>query len=123
MRLLVDTSAYSAFMRAHAAIKSSMQRADEIVVNAIVLGELAAGFIKGGRRCRIQEELSRYHSSPRVNILHLTEETAERYGVILNSLSKGATPILINDIWIASSALEHRLQLLTPDVPYEQVSQ
>ena len=48
MRLLVDTSAYSAFMRGHSAIKSSLQRADEIVVNAIVLGELAAGFIKGG---------------------------------------------------------------------------
>ena len=47
MRLLVDTSAYSAFMRGHAAIKSSLQRTDEIVVNAIVLGELAAGFIKG----------------------------------------------------------------------------
>jgi predicted nucleic acid-binding protein len=64
MRLLADTSAYSAFMRGHAAIKSSLQRADEIVVNAIVLGELAAGFIKGRRRAKNQEELSRFLSSP-----------------------------------------------------------
>ena len=88
MRLLVDTSAYSAFMRGHSAIKSSLQRADEIVVNAIVLGELAAGFIKGGRRRRNQEELSRFLSSPRVNVVDVTEETAERYGVILNSAGK-----------------------------------
>jgi hypothetical protein len=43
MRLLVDTSAYSAFMRGHLDIKSSLQRADEIVVNAIVLGSLPPG--------------------------------------------------------------------------------
>jgi predicted nucleic acid-binding protein len=46
MRLLVDTSAYSAFMRGYSAIKSSLQQADDVVVNAVVLGELAAGFIK-----------------------------------------------------------------------------
>ena len=86
MRLLVDTSAYSAFMRGHAGIKSSLQRADEIVVNAIVLGELAAGFIKGRRRRKNQEELNRFLSSPRVKAVDVTEETAERYGVILNSL-------------------------------------
>ena len=123
MRLLVDTSAYSAFMRGHSAIKSSLQRADEIVVNAIVLGELAAGFIKGERRRRNQEELSRVLSSPRVNVVDVTEETAERYGVILNSLWNAGTPIPTNDIWIAASAMEHGLQILTTDAHYEKVSQ
>ena len=123
MRLLVDTSAYSAFMRGHAAIQSSLQRADEIVVNAIVLGELAAGFIKGRRRRKNQEELSRFLSSPRVNVVDVTEETAVRYGVILNSLWKAGTPIPTNDIWIAASAMEHGLQILTTDADYEKVSQ
>ena len=123
MRLLADTSAYSAFMRGHSAIKSSLQRADEIVVNAIVLGELAAGFIKGGRRRRNQEELSRFLSSPRVNVVDVTEETAERYGVILNSLWKAGTPIPTNDIWIAASAMEHGLQILTTDAHYQKVTQ
>jgi predicted nucleic acid-binding protein len=50
MCLLLDTSAYLALMQGHAAIKASLQRADEIVGNAIVLGVLAAGFIKGRRR-------------------------------------------------------------------------
>jgi predicted nucleic acid-binding protein len=39
MRLLVDTSAYSAFMRGHGEIKAALQEADEIFVNSIVLGE------------------------------------------------------------------------------------
>ena len=123
MRLLVDTSAYSAFMRGHAAIQSSLQRADEIVVNAIVLGELAAGFIKGRRHRKNQEELSRFLSSPRVKAVDVTEETAERYGVILNSLWKAGTPIPTNDIWIAASAMEHGLQILTTDAHYQKVAQ
>jgi tRNA(fMet)-specific endonuclease VapC len=123
MRLLVDTSAYSAFMRGHLAIKSSLQRADEIIVNAIVLGELATGFIKGRRRRRNQQELSRFLSSPRVNVVDVTEETAERYGVILNSLWKAGTPIPTNDIWIAASAMEHGLQILTTDAHYQKVGQ
>ena len=123
MRLLVDTSAYSAFMRGHRAIKSSLQLADEIVVNAIVLGELAAGFIKGRRRARNQEELSRFLSSPRVNVVDVTEDTAEKCGVILNSLWKAVTPIPTNDIWIAASAMEHGLQILTPDAHYQKVGQ
>jgi tRNA(fMet)-specific endonuclease VapC len=123
MRLLLDTSAYSAFMRGHAAIKTSLQRADEIVVNAIVLGELAAGFVKGRRRARNQEELNRFLSSPRVNVVDVTEETAERYGVILNSLWKAGTPIPTNDIWIAASAMEHGLEILTTDAHYQKVGQ
>jgi tRNA(fMet)-specific endonuclease VapC len=97
--------------------------ADEIVVNAIVLGELAAGFIKGGRRRRNQEELNRFLSSPRVNVVDVTEETAERYGIILNSLWKAGTPIPTNDIWIAASAMEHGLQILTTDAHYNKVPQ
>ncbi len=123
MRLLVDTSAYSAFMRGHPAIKSSLQRADEIVVNTIVLGELAAGFIKGRRRGKNQEELRRFLSSPRVNVVDVTEETAERYGVILNSLWKAGTPIPTNDIWIAASAMEHGLQIVTTDAHYQKIAQ
>lgn len=113
MHLLVDSSAYSAFLRDHSAIKASLQRADEIVVNVIVLGELAAGFIKGGRRRRNQEELSQFLSSPRVIVVDVTEDTAERYGVTLNSLWKAGTPIPTNGIWIAASAMEHGLQILT----------
>ena len=52
MRLLVDTSAYAAFMRGHGEIKAVLQEADEIFVNSIVLGELRAGFIKAGAGAR-----------------------------------------------------------------------
>jgi len=123
MRLLVDTSAYSAFMRGHSEIKAALQEADEVFVNSIVLGELRAGFIKGRRRRKNDDELNTFLASPRVKLLDVTEETAERYAVILNSLWQAGTPIPTNDIWIAASAMEHGLELLTSDEHYQKVPQ
>jgi tRNA(fMet)-specific endonuclease VapC len=123
MRLLVDTSAYSGFMRGHPEIKVAIQEAEEIYVNSIVLGELGAGFIKGRRRRKNEAELKRFLGSPRVNLVDVTEDTAERYAVILNSLWRAGTPIPTNDIWIAASAMEHGLHVLTTDGHYQKVSQ
>ncbi len=123
MRLLIDTSAFSAFMRGHAEIKTALQEAEAIYLSTVVLGELKAGFIKGGRRRRNESELTRFLASPRVGLLDLTEETADRYAVILNSLWEAGTPIPTNDIWISASAMEHGLQLLTTDAHYQKVPQ
>jgi predicted nucleic acid-binding protein len=47
MRLLMDTSAYSAFMRGHEDIRVAVRTNEEIFLNSIVVGELTAGFITG----------------------------------------------------------------------------
>jgi tRNA(fMet)-specific endonuclease VapC len=123
MRLLLDTSAYSAFMKGHAEISAAVQVNEEIFLNSVILGELIAGFIKGGRRRKNENELRRFLASPRVGVLDVTEETAERYAVILNSLWRAGTPIPTNDIWIAASAMEHGLRLVTTDDHYQKVPQ
>ena len=123
MRLLLDTSAYSAFMRGHAEISSAIRGNEEIFLNSIILGELIAGFIKGGRRRKNENELRRFLASPRVGVLDITEETSERYAVILNSLWRAGTPRPTNDIWIAANAMEHGLRVLTTDDHYQKVAQ
>lgn len=121
-RILLDTSAYSAFMRGHSEIKCAIQEADEIHVNPIVLGELLAGFIKG-HRAKNEKELRLFLSSPRVKILLMDEDTSERYAIILNALWKIGNPIPTNDIWIAASAMQHGLHLLTTDAHYQKIVQ
>jgi tRNA(fMet)-specific endonuclease VapC len=123
MRLLLDTSAYSAFMRGHAEIRSEVQANEEIFLSSVILGELIAGFIKGGRRRKNEGELRRFLASPRVGVMDITEETAERYAMILNSLWRTGTPIPTNDIWIAATAMEYGLRLVTTDAHYQNVSQ
>lgn len=122
-KLLLDTSGYSAFMRGHPEVMAALQEADEVCLNPVVLGELLAGFIRGKRRKKNESELKTFLQSPRVKILDVNSETAERYAVILNSLWKAGTPIPTNDIWIAATAMQHGLHLLTTDAHYQEVSQ
>ena len=122
-RLLLDTSGYSAFMRGHSEIVAALQEADEVCFNPVIFGELLAGFIKGKKRKKNERELKTFLQSPRVKILDVDAETAERYAVILNSLWKAGTPIPTNDIWIAATAMQHGLHLLTTDAHYQEVSQ
>ncbi|HWQ68987.1 MAG TPA: type II toxin-antitoxin system VapC family toxin [Patescibacteria group bacterium] len=121
MRVLVDTSAYSAFMRGHPEVKLAIQRADQIYLSPVILGELLAGFIRGGRQKKNQKELQAFLESPRVTLVSVDEETAERYAVILNALWRAGTPIPTNDIWIAASAMQHGLHLLTTDPHYRKI--
>ncbi|MBI2198250.1 MAG: type II toxin-antitoxin system VapC family toxin [Candidatus Rokubacteria bacterium] len=122
-RVLLDTSAYSGFMRGHAAIKHALQQADEIYFSPIVLGELLAGFRRGRNRARNERELQTFLSSPRVRGVGLDEETAERYAVIVEGLWKAGTPIPTNDIWIAASAMQYGLSILTTDAHYQRAAQ
>jgi tRNA(fMet)-specific endonuclease VapC len=120
-RVLLDTSAYSAFMRGHPEIKLALQKADEIYFNPVVLGELYAGFRRGRRRAANEKEIEAFLASPRVAIVDIVEETAVRYAEILHFLQNAGTPIPTNDLWIAASAMQHGLRLLTTDAHYRKV--
>jgi tRNA(fMet)-specific endonuclease VapC len=123
MRTLLDTSAYAAFMRGHEGIKSALHQAEEIYLNAIVIGELLAGFMRGRHRQKNQTELQTFLSSERVGVLTLDQETSARYAVILDTLRNAGTPIPTNDIWIAATAMQHSLRILTTDAHYLKIPQ
>ncbi len=122
-RVLLDTSAYSALMRGHSELADASREADEIVMSPVVLGELLAGFRKGRHRADNERGLAAFLASPRVRIVSLTEATAERYATILDHLRKAGTPIPTNDMWIAASAMENGLVLLTTDEDFDRVVQ
>jgi tRNA(fMet)-specific endonuclease VapC len=122
-RILLDTSAYAAFMRGHSGVKRAVQQADEIYVTPVVLGELRAGFMRGRWRRKNEEELRTFLASPRVSLVPVDEVTSERYAVILNALWRVGTPLPTNDMWIAASAMQHGFSILTTDRHYQQVRQ
>jgi len=122
-RLLLDTSAYSALLRGHEEIQKQIRRAEEIYINPIVLGELRAGFDKGRQGRKNEGYLQRFISSSRVTILSIDAETSERYAFILNALWEAGTPVPTNDVWIAASAMQHGLAVLTTDSHFLKISQ
>ncbi len=123
MRVCLDTSAYSAFRRGHEGILDVIQRAEEIVLNTIVLGELLSGFRAGRRDRENREQLTSFQRSPRVRTVGLDEETALRYSEIIAYLRARGTPIPTNDVWIAASAMQLGLQVLTTDPHFERIPQ
>ena len=122
-RVMLDTSAYSAFMRNHPAIRLELQYAEEITLSPIILGELLSGFRKGTQRKKNERELQTFLSSRRVQVVDIDAETAERYAVILSSLWNAGTPIPTNDMWIAASAMQHGLRVVTTDTHYQKIPQ
>lgn len=56
-------------------------------------------------------------------MLVLDEETSERYAVIQVALKKAGTPVGINDVWIAASAMQHGLPVLTSDRDFHKIPQ
>lgn len=65
-----------------------------------------------GRRCRRRR---------RSSVLVLDEDTAERYAVIHDYLRREGTPVSPNDLWIAASAAQHALRILTLDGDFGRI--
>lgn len=122
-KVMMDTSAYPAFLRGSPEVKEAVQQADEIVFNPVVLGELIAGFLMGRNERKNRAILKDFLSSPRVIVAEIDEETSERYAVIVQSLRMKGTPIPTNDLWISASAMQHGLKVLTTDKHYLEVPQ
>jgi predicted nucleic acid-binding protein len=122
-RVMMDTSAYTAFLRGNPRVKEAVQQANEIVLSPVVLGELLAGFLMGRNEKKNRAILRDFFSSPRVVMVEMDEGTSERYAVILQSLRMKGTPIPTNDVWIAASAMQHGLKVLTTDKHYLEVAQ
>jgi predicted nucleic acid-binding protein len=122
-RVILDTSAYSDFLRGNPKVKLALQQADEIFLNPVILGELLAGFILGKDEKRNRSILQDFLSSPRVKVIEMDEETSERYAAIMGYLRIKGTPIPTNDLWIAASAMQHGLRVVTNDRHYLKVPQ
>ncbi len=123
MRVLVDTSAYSAFMRGHPELKLALQRAEEIYLNPIVLGELQSGFRRGKHQARNEKGLEEFLDAPRVELIPILDSTAVRYAEILTYLRRAGTPLPTIDVWIAASAMEHGLRVVTTDKHFQEIPQ
>ncbi len=123
MRVLVDTSAYSAFMRGHPELKLALQRAEEIYLSPIVVGELQSSFRRGKHQARNEKGLDEFLDAPRVELLAILDSTAVRYAEILTYLRRAGTPLPTNDVWIAASAMEHGLRVVTTDKHFQEVPQ
>jgi tRNA(fMet)-specific endonuclease VapC len=122
-RLLLDTSAYAAFFRDHPGVKAEVREASELFLSPIVLGELRSGFLKGERRKQNEKELEEFLDSPRCGVPVIDDDTAHRYAAIHDYLRRQGTPVSPNYLWIAASAAQHGLTVVTLNGDFDMIPQ
>jgi predicted nucleic acid-binding protein len=121
--ILLDTSAYSAMARGNKKVLDAVQTAENIGVNPVIIGELLSGFSQGTFASQNLKQLELFLDSPRCVVLPIVKESAQRYAHIYSALRKAGTPIPTNDLWIAATAMEHGLTVVTLDKHFALVPQ
>jgi predicted nucleic acid-binding protein len=121
-RILLDTNAYSDWRRKNR-WNNAISRAGTVMIPAIVLGELRAGFKDSAREEENERKLVQFISDPVVRVLDVVESSSRNYAALKHFLKKSGTPIPENDIWIAALAVEHLVPVVTSDAHFNYLPQ
>jgi tRNA(fMet)-specific endonuclease VapC len=119
--ILLDTNAYSSYLAGDERVFDVLTKAEIVYMSIFVLGELYAGFKGGLKEKNNLAILNKFHAKPTVQIINATPETAEAFGMIKYTLKRNGTPLPINDIWIASHAIEIGAVVITYDQHFKQI--
>ncbi len=121
MRVLLDSNAYSNLMRGDSRIAELARQSEEVLLSAIVVGELMYGFRGGSRFERNMSELRSFLNSPHVSFLPVGRTTADYYSRVAALLKVKGRPIPTNDIWIAAHVIETQASLVSADRHFDHV--
>ncbi len=121
MRLLLDSNAYSHLMRGNSRVAELARQSEEVLLSAIVVGELMYGFRGGSRFDRNLTELRAFLDNPYVSFVPVGRTTADYYSRIAAILRAKGRPIPTNDTWIAAHAMETESDLVSADRHFEHV--
>ena len=121
-RVAIDTNYYSAFKRgASPHLLQPLRTVEYIGISAVVIGELLGGFKAGSKSEMNIRELQEFLDTPRVFVNDVDQDTAVFYSEIYQRLRKKGKPVPSNDMWIAASAMQHGLALLTLDEHFLEI--
>lgn len=123
MGLVLDTSAYIAFVDNQPGIVRVIRRADVILVPAVVTGELRYGYHKGGRFSENNRRLSSFLKNQRVETAVVDDAVATQYGLLKYQQGRIGKVLTDNDLWIAAVCLSLRQPLLSLDTDFGRIDQ
>ncbi|MDP0499415.1 MAG: type II toxin-antitoxin system VapC family toxin [Verrucomicrobiota bacterium JB022] len=111
--LVLDSCVVVAHFRRNETVKATLLRASQLFMPLAAYGELYFGALKAQRQAARLAELEEFMSV--VTCVTPSQETARIYAGLRLGLSQAGTPVPENDIWIAATAKELGLPLMTHD--------
>lgn len=118
-RLLPDTNAFIALLKGDAGLAEVLDGASEVLLSAVVLGELTYGALNSQRAEANLERLEGLRGQCR--FAPVDDNVVQQYGRIRLALKRRGQPIPENDIWIAATAAASGATVLTDDEHFEAV--
>lgn len=116
---LLDTNIVIEVFSGNQEVADRISDLEGFFISATVLGELYVGVNRVANKIKHQKKL--------LNFLRLCEvilidtATSEKFGELSAYLYKKGKPIPSNDIWIAASAIQHNLILITMDKHFQEI--
>jgi predicted nucleic acid-binding protein len=117
--VIIDTNALSAFAAGNLRVRELIGAHAGPCLPVIVVGEYRFGLMAARdreRRLAWLIELTTHWT-----VLDVSTDTAVCYAEIRQSLKERATPIPMNDTWIAALARQHKLPVLSNDGHFDAV--
>jgi len=115
----LDTNIVIALLEGDDTVLSNLDRASEVFIPAVVLGELFFGAAKSGRPSENTAKVERFAAGAAVVSCDL--DVAREYGRLKQHLKGKGRPLPENDIWIAAAAKRHGMVLVTRDRHFHEV--
>jgi predicted nucleic acid-binding protein len=123
VRILLDTSAYVELYGGNPAAVDLIGKAGEIIINPVFLGEVRSGLITGIHSEKRRAHLESFLALDRVGFVPIDQATSDIYAEAAIFLRNAGTPVPTNDLWLAASAIQHGLKVITTDRHFLKIPQ
>ena len=117
--ILLDTNAVIAWIKQEERFARRVAPFSQASISLFTLGELYFGALKSTKPDANRKAIDSVKDSFR--IVYPGEECGVRYAEVRFALRRKGRPIPENDVWIASTALEQGLPLMTRDSHFKEV--
>lgn len=117
--MILDTNAISALLADDEALHARIAAEPKLYLPVIAIGEFRFGLLGSRLRELLSEKFAGLIGSSKV--LDVTEATTSHYAELRQALKFAGTPIPANDLWIAASARQHALPILSRDAHFDNV--
>lgn len=117
--ILLDTNIVAAFLDGEPQVVERVLESSLVLVSTVVLGELHFG---ARISARVAENLARINAFiSSIGVLSPNEDTAVWYGIVKQQLRAKGRMIPDNDIWVAATALQAGVTLVSRDSHFSAV--
>lgn len=118
--ILLDTNIVIEVFDGNKDVADKINKLPTFYLTSIVLGELYIGVNRVTNKAKHLKKVNDFLKL--CTVLDVDSTFAVYYGEIVAALYKKGKPLPINDVWIAATALQHDLTLITRDKHFNEIS-